>query len=80
LFDRALNDAWVTGGVSSATPLAHYLNVDFHIANLTTVLDPVYYQKYASGELSLDEINQKSRELNNVIGEYHITWVVRKPA
>ncbi len=78
LFDRQLNDAWVAGGISSATPLAHYLNVDFHISNLITVLDPVYHQKYAEGELTLDEINQKSRELNNVIGEYHITWVVRK--
>ena len=80
LFDRQLNDAWVAGGVSSATPLAHYLQVDFHIANVTTVLDPVYYQKYAAGELTLDEVNQKARELNNVIGEYHITWMVRKSA
>lgn len=78
LFDRQLNDAWVAGGVSSATPLAHYLNVDFQIVNVTTVLDSVYYQKYVSGELTLDQINQKARELNNVIGEYHITWLVRK--
>lgn len=80
LFDRQLNDAWVTGGISSATPLAHYLNVDFQITNIITVLDPVYHQKYATGELTLEEINQKSRELNNVIGEYHITWTVRKSA
>ena len=80
LFDKAKNDEWVSGGVSSATPLAHYLGVDFFIAGVTTVLDPVYYEKYAKGELTLDEINQKARELNNVIGEYHITWVVRKPA
>jgi hypothetical protein len=79
LFDRQLNDQWVQGGISSATPLAHYLNVDFQISNVTTVLDPVYYQKYSEGELTLDEINQKARELNNVIGEYHINWLVRKP-
>ena len=78
LFDKSKNDEWVSGGVSSATPLAHYLGVDFFIAGVTTVLDPVYYEKYAKGEFTLDEINQKARELNNVIGEYHITWVVRK--
>ncbi len=79
LFDRQLNDAWVSGGISSATPLAHYLGVDFQITNVTTVLDSVYHNKYLAGELTLEEINQKSRELNNVIGEYHITWTVRKP-
>lgn len=78
LFDKQLNDYWVAGGVSSATPLAHYLDVDFQISNLITVLDPAYHKKYASGELTLDEINQISRDLNNVIGEYHITWLVRK--
>ncbi|MFM8758735.1 MAG: hypothetical protein ACKODS_04225, partial [Methylophilaceae bacterium] len=46
LFDRQLNDAWVSGGTSSATPLAHYLNVDFQIVDVTVVLDPLYHQKY----------------------------------
>jgi cyclopropane fatty-acyl-phospholipid synthase-like methyltransferase len=78
LFDRELNDAWVAGGTSSATPLAHYLNVDFKITNLTTILDPVYHFRYTAGEITLDQINEKARELNNIIGEYHITWMVRK--
>ncbi|APW37328.1 hypothetical protein RD110_09090 [Rhodoferax koreense] len=80
LFDRQKNDEWAAGGISSATPLAHYIGVDFWISQLTTVLDPVYYQKYASGELSMDQLNERARELNNVIAEYHITWTVRKPA
>jgi len=80
LFDKLKNDEWVAGGVSSATPLAHYLGVDFHIANVTTVLDPYYYEQYAAGTLTLEAINLKARELNNVIAEYHITWVVRKAA
>lgn len=80
LFDKAKNDEWVAGGISSATPLAHYLGVDFYIAGVTTVFDPVYYEKYAKGELTLDELNQKARELNNVIGEYHIKWIARKSA
>lgn len=78
LFDKAKNDEWVAGGVSSATPLAHYLGVDFFISGLITVLDPLYYEKYSSGQLSLEEINRYARELNNVVAEYHITIIARK--
>jgi predicted SAM-dependent methyltransferase len=78
LFDKQKNDEWVAGGVSAATPLAHYIGVDFFIAKLTTVLDPVYHQKYATGQITLDELNRCARELNNVISEYHIEWVARK--
>lgn len=78
LFDRALNDQWIAGGVSAATPLARYIGVDFAITELTTVLDPVYYEKYARGEMTLDEISQKARELNNVVAEFHIRLVARK--
>lgn len=78
LFDRRLNEQWLAGGVSAATPLAVYLGVDFHIAHVLTVLDPPWYARHASGELSLADIEQVARERNNVIAEYHITWVARK--
>ena len=79
LFDKEKNKEWVAGGVSAATPLALYIGVDFYIAGLTTVLDPIYYQKFEQKTLTLEEINQKARELNNVIAEYHITLIARKP-
>lgn len=79
LFDKSKNEEWIAGGISAATPLAIYIGVDFFIAGLTTVLDPAYHERYAKGELSLDDINQKARELNNVISEYHITLIARKP-
>jgi hypothetical protein len=78
LFDKQKNDEWVAGGISAATPLAHYLGVDFYIAEQITVLDPLWYEKYARGELSLDEILLRGRELNNVIAEYHLKLIVRK--
>ena len=78
LFDRAKNHEWLAGAVSAATPLALYIGVDFFIAGFTTTLDPVYYEKYVTGQLSEDEINQKARELNNVISDYQITLIVRK--
>ena len=78
LFDKQKNEEWVAGGVSAATPLGLYIGVDFFIAGLITVLDPVYHEHLVKEELTLEQISQKSRELNNVIAEYHITLVVRK--
>jgi len=79
LFDRKLNDQWTAGGVSAATPLGRYIGVDFTVVGVTTVLDPDYYERYARGEMTLDVIYQKARELNNVVAEFHIKLVVRKP-
>ncbi|MCU0869194.1 MAG: hypothetical protein MUF30_06240 [Burkholderiales bacterium] len=78
LFDRRRNEEWVAGGVSAATPLALYLGVDFHIANLTTVLDPAWWEAHARGELAGDALDRVARERNNVIAEWHITWTARK--
>ena len=78
LFDRVKNCEWVAGGISAATPLALYIGVDFYIAGVSTVLDPLYYEKYVNGIYSLDEIHQKGRELNHVISDYQITLIVRK--
>jgi hypothetical protein len=79
LFDRVKNNEWLACGISAATPLALYIGVDFYIAGVSTILDPVYYEKYVKGVFSEDEINQKARELNNVISDYQITLIVRKP-
>lgn len=78
LFDAEQNRAWVDGGVSAATPLGLYIGVDFYIADLLTTVEPYYLEKYTSGEWSLEVLNQKSRELNNVISGYRITLRVRK--
>lgn len=78
LFDAEKNREWVAGGISAATPLALYIGVDFPITEVITVLDPVYYEKYARGELTIEQINQYARDLNNVISEYHIKLRARK--
>jgi hypothetical protein len=79
LFDRRLNDHWKATQSSAATPLAHYLDVDFVTTASTVVLDPLYQQKLASGELTIEAIGQIARQQNNVISEQHITLTVRKP-
>ena len=78
LFDKAKNEEWLAGGVSAATTLALFIGVDFCMTGLVTVLDPYWYEKYANGEHTLETINQKAKDLNNVIGEYQITLMARK--
>lgn len=78
LFDAEKNREWVAGGTSAATPLALFIGIDFVIAEVITVLDPSYYEKYSRQELTLEDINQRARDLNNVIAEYHIKLRVRK--
>lgn len=79
LFDRERNDQWVAGGISAATPLAHYIGVDFFLKEVMNILDPYWHAKYSSGELSPQQLDRHARDLNNVIAEIHITLVARKP-
>lgn len=79
LFDRQCNDEWVADGVSAATPLAHYLGVDFQLSDVATVLDAAYHEQYASGELTGPDIERLAKDLNNVILEFQIKVLVRKP-
>ncbi len=78
LFDRQLNDHWKATQSSAATPLAHYLDIDFVTTQSNVVLDPLYQSKLASGELTIDAIAELARQVNNVIAEVHITLKVRK--
>jgi SAM-dependent methyltransferase len=78
LFDKQRNDEWVAGGISAATPLAHYIGVDFRLLEIITVLDPYYHGPYQRGELTAQELDRRARDLNNVIAEYHIKLTARK--
>lgn len=77
LFDRALNDKWKATGASN-TPLAHYLDVDFVIENVSTVLDEPYASAFREGRMSQDEIVEAIGARNNVIAELKMTLRVRK--
>jgi hypothetical protein len=79
LFDRQLNDEWVAGGTSAATPLAHYIDVDFRVSDVATVLDPAYHEQYRSGELTGAALERLAKDLNNVIVEFQIRMIARKP-
>jgi len=80
LFDREKNDEWQRQGGIACSPLAHYLHVDFRIANAVSVLREPYATQFRNGELTEQSAMEMARELNNIIGEYRITLVARKPA
>jgi len=78
LFDKQLNDQWKATGSCAATPLGHYLDVDFATTGSVAVLESQYHARLISGELSNEQMDRMARELNNVIAEMHITLTVRK--
>lgn len=78
LFNKELNDQWKAGGISAATTLAHFMDVDLRIIECQTILDPYWMNKYTSGEVSIQEIDQAARQYNNVISEWHIKIISKK--
>jgi|SRR5208283_5485249 len=77
LFDRELNDLWMREKVANS-PLAHYLNVDFHLIKLETVLTEPYATQYQDKQLSDDDVAAMIRKLNNIASEYRIVMAARK--
>jgi len=77
LFDRKQCDRWQQLGAANS-PLAHYLHVDFAIASAQRVLAQPYATQYADELLSDEDVEQMSRELNNIVKEYRIVMVARK--
>jgi len=45
---------------------------------VTTALEEPYYTRYANQELSDEDIERMSRELNNVVTEYRMLLIARK--
>lgn len=79
LFDRAQNDEWKRIGASN-TPFAHYLNVDFALEGVNTILDEPYASQFSAGAIAQDELVEALRSRNNVASELQIRLRVRKPS
>jgi len=77
LFDRELNDLWMREKIANS-PLAHYLDVDFHLTKLETVLTEPYATQYRDKRLSDDDAAAMVQKLNNIASEYRIVMVARK--
>jgi hypothetical protein len=77
LFDRELNDRWQAGGEAN-TPLAHYLGVDFHTVEARTIVGEPYRSQHAAGQVTLEQVAEALRSLNNVAEAFYIRLEARK--
>lgn len=79
LFDREANEAWRVAGAAN-TPLALYTGVDFKVTGREALLAEPYRSQLMREEISQEAIAEAIRSRNNVIEEWRITLLVRKPA
>jgi hypothetical protein len=79
LFSQKSNRECATRGAAN-TPLGLILGVDFEIESNLYLLMPFWQAKLSSGQMSEAEINQATRQYNNVVSQLTIVWRARKPA
>jgi len=79
LFSKKHNQASIAAGAASTT-LAIYLNVDIEITSAIAVLEPAYLREMQAGRLSQQQVEHLARTNNNVIIDFQIHCVVRKPS
>ncbi|QDD02152.1 hypothetical protein FIT69_06305 [Candidatus Methylopumilus planktonicus] len=63
---------------NSNTPFASYLDVDFEIRNVVTVLEHHYLELLNNKKITEEELEKKIKENNNIVVEYQITLEVIK--
>jgi hypothetical protein len=78
LFDRELNDYWQANRGANS-PLAHYLQVDFRVLEAQTVLEEPFASRFRASGATQEQVMETIATLNNVVSEYRIRLVVRKP-
>lgn len=69
LFSKKANLHWKKMNAANS-PLALYLDVDFEVVEHTQVLDPYFREKFAKGELTVEQLNRLAQERNNVVQEH----------
>lgn len=68
LFSKEKNYEWIKKGVPNS-PLALYLDVDFHLVSTTVILDPLWQSRLESGKITEVELDQAIIAYNNVVQE-----------
>jgi hypothetical protein len=77
LFSKKQNQHW-RQGCNANSPLALYLDIDFEVRKVTSVLEETYMQLLREQKLTDGQLQSFARERNNVIAEYRITLEVIK--
>ena len=77
LFSKKLNDDWKKSQATNSV-LALYLNVNFEIRKVVTVLEKRYMDQVGQKKITEEELKELVSERNNVILENRITLEVLK--
>ncbi len=78
LYSKDLNRLWQQNQCANS-PLALYLDVDFVIAALQFDLDPRWQARLRAGEVTQQDISHAAAHYNNVIRQFHVHLVAKKP-
>jgi hypothetical protein len=79
LFNRELNEDWNRRGLANS-PLALYAGVDFKIESYQAKLAEPYFSQRAAGEMTQAQLEHAIQAYNNVVEEWRVVLVARKPA
>lgn len=77
MFYQSLNKQWIANKWAN-TPLGVYMGVDFRIASYQYVLDPLFHGKLERGEITMQQIPELVKTMNNVCQQINIEWEVHK--
>jgi hypothetical protein len=78
LYSKDLNRLWQKNRCANS-PLGLYLDVDFVITALQFELDPRWQARLRAGEVTQQEVTQAAAQYNNVIRQFQIRLVAKKP-
>jgi len=76
LFSKSKNREWI--GKYANSPLGLYLDVDFEMASVNYVLDPLWAEKLRTKEVTDSQVDQAFRNFNNVVKEIRMVLKVVK--
>jgi hypothetical protein len=79
MLNKELCRSWMVSG-DPKTPLAVYWNVDFVIDKYGATLDPQFDGERVRNGISEAEFMKQALHQNNIIADYVMDLVVRKPA
>ena len=67
-FSQKVNRKWMSSGAAN-TPLGVYLGIDFDVVEFKHTLEEPWFSRFQRKQISAAELEQVTRQLNNVIAQ-----------
>jgi hypothetical protein len=78
LYSKAMCRQWQKEGVPTS-PLGLYLDVDFNVTHIQFDLEQPWAAQYDAKQITQEQLLQAAKQLNNVVKQINIRWMVNKP-